>query len=402
MILKLNPITAISLACTFFFLAIKGPDGTTFGDIEFLINHPAIIFPIKDNALTLGIISLSIYLIVLILLRKKKRLTMSPFLLGIIIPTLYYYFRSATISGDWLLNIIAILVCLLFFYAIQLSLKVENKTLNNSNLYKALLYFYATYTFITLALFLTGYGYLHIGSTRFFGLASHPNSLGQVASLAFGFFIVSNLDKDSSIKKLAIPFALISLSCAVLSGSRAAILMCGICALVFSGRIAMFVFIASLIVGISLTFSASSIMESQGSFSIAIDRMISAPLDNREQVWSLLWDDFLMNPLLGVGDSTAVSGSAYLSALSGTGIFFGLIYILSFFKLTIEAFKVLLTYRASGQNKTTLIFAITTLQLVIGAFFEARLFDKMSHMVLIFILCACVVLYPKKPLSNKA
>lgn len=400
MLLKLRPIQSISLGSAFFFLSIKGVDEVFFTatDATYAINYPIIVNILKDYGLIIGSLSLSIYALVSIFLGKFRRLNVPIGLFGIICPVTFYFFRSAAVGDNWAVNIMAILFTLVFFYCSLLSLKLEKRSLNNWNWYHSLLVFFTVYILATFTLFLSGYGYLEIGNRRFFGLASHPNSLGQVASLAFSFFVLSTLNPElSKRKKLNIALSLIALSCAFLSGSRAAILMCGICALAFPGRIFIVLFIVSLLASLTVGIDFSS--EGTGSFSLAMQRMLSAPLDNRNEIWSSLWLDFLRYPMWGVGDTTAVSGSAYLTALAGTGFVFGAIYIYTLFWLATVSFNKLLVYKITGQYTPELICVVALLQLIAGGFFEARLFDKLSHMPLIFFLSAAVVLSSKKSLK---
>src|SRR5690606_5347523 len=108
--------------------------------------------------------------------------------------------------------------------------------------------------------------------------------------------------------------------------------------------------------------------------------MKEAPLDNRNEVWLGLYQDFINHPLIGSGDASGVSGNGFLTAFGGTGFIGGTIFI-SIFMLGL--FYSIKSINFIGRKNILMEgykaeFGILFLLLIFLSMFEGYIFDKLG------------------------
>lgn len=165
--------------------------------------------------------------------------------------------------------------------------------------------------------------------------------------------------------------------------------MMGVAFLAFSRSAKSFIF-SIIFISIFYFLTVFIVGENSSTYS-AIDRIVNTQSSNRGEVWMLLFNDFINNPLFGVGDTTAVSGSIYLTALAGTGLFGGSAFIAVCLVTAKRAFFYV-TNKISGEiDLSKFISSIVVLQILVGGFFEATVFDRLSPVSLIMLFCVAIV-----------
>lgn len=370
-----------AFALLLFSLAVKGVQDASAVQGYALVSTPAALAAFKDISDYIAIASLAVYAGAAFVTANGLSLRIMPIIHVLVL--CYYYLRSYHVGSGDSTNLAAVPVVLLFLAALLLQDTNQAKEI----LVKALGIFFATYIVLSILLFVAGYGYTTSGA-RFAGMTSHPNSHGAYAALAAGYFSAQLILRKRRSRSLSISAILLaaSIAMAMLSGSRSAVLMV-LAALGLALPMNRKIMIgAAVLASVLLAFFALNLVSPDSAISSALNRMQAAPTDNRNEVWSVLITDFYDYPFAGAGDRSGVSGSGYLSALSGCGVVLGGLFIANFLSATATAaigiFKQLLSKLSDSDDA---IFSVLLIQTATGSLFEAFLFDKFGLIQLLTV-----------------
>ena len=377
------------LAILLFVLSIKGSRTISIGnDFEYTIMMPNFLAKLKEYVYIIS--AILIFLFICFASRSDKRVKYTAPLVIYVVVITYYFLLSYFLNGQ-IENLIAILIIQIITPAF---LKYQNGSNYSSNFPKLLFAFNVfsiLFVLLNFLLFLFGYGYPDFGQTRYFGAAYHPNSLGAISAIVFGVFISQMaINATPKIPKIFLyTFLFVVIFISIISGSRGSVLMMGVAFLAFSRSAKSFIF-SIIFISIFYFLTVFIVGENSSTYS-AIDRIVNTQSSNRGEVWMLLFNDFINNPLFGVGDTTAVSGSIYLTALAGTGLFGGSAFIAVCLVTAKRAFFYV-TNKISGEiDLSKFISSIVVLQILVGGFFEATVFDRLSPVSLIMLFCVAIV-----------
>lgn len=384
--MQISNLKSISLAVLFFLLSIKGAQDLNELQEWEIVNLPASIAWIKQLANQFSVAALAIVALLSVVRIASFQTTIATIIQAIIL--IWYYLRSVQVGSGDPLNYAA---CVLLVTWI-ITISTTPKATAYDPFENGLGIFFAFHIFTTITLTLLGYGYSIASSgSRLFGLAYHPNMLGAVSSLAFAFFLFKTYGEPreslSNVKRKA--FASLSfgaLAIVILSGSRTAILISAIPPLFLLPKRTL----ASIAVaGVTMLLGGGLILTTFPDTPIgsAINRMLEAPLDNRNEVWLALIDDFFAYPVLGAGDRASVSASSYLTAFSGAGLMGGLLFVTMMAATTHRALKrvIKLRFPKTLANNPS-VYEFLFLQITVASLFEAYMFDKFGLLQLLALL----------------
>lgn len=377
-----------------FLLSFKGAGSSDVGEGFILkIELPILFIRMGEIVNYMAAIVIGVYVILSLISRLKikypKELIYYQALLS------YYFFSSMLWGSGEIENFVAVLIMIAIVPGVLNIINIIN-TPNNAFIIPTWTYslnlFAFSFVILNICIYFLGYGYPELGHSRFFGPCYHPNTLGAMAAICLGILISQTWNLRSKWKKtFPILIACGAFFITIISGSRSSMLMLSVAILSLSNSAKSFVYIlmACILLG-----SSTYLFKLQENSSIlqAIERMSTAPTENRSEVWQSLWRDFLENPLLGVGDGTGVSGNAYLTAFAGTGIFGGLLFIIITLITAIKAIRII-QHKSKKEIKDSQLLApsIIILQIIVGAQFEASIFDRLSPISLITIFCIAVI-----------
>lgn len=357
------------LGLLFFCLIVKP---TSVTEEWALPNLPSFFIYFQSKSVLISLICVISIFSCFLFCKKNIKLSITSILLSILL--IWYYMRSYFYgSGDYK-NILASFIVILFF--IYFSSDEIKKSL-----YNPLYFSFICFTLISFLIFIFGYGYAVVNSSyRFFGLTSHPNVSGACALLSLSFFLASYLSGINKIKSLL--FCFLSFFILVISGSRSAIL---------GSFIVFFLLLPNIykiipLLLIPLLYFLFSFFDFE--FLNVIDRVKNAPLDNRNEVWNALINDFNLNPMFGSGDSSGVSGSGYLTALGGTGLLGSILFFVFIFLILYRVFLFNMK-QSSHINKN--IFSIFIIVLLFISLFEGFIFDKFGLFQILLIISTTVM-----------
>lgn len=380
-----STIKLISLTLFLFFLSTKTSQSTIDTAEWLVIDLPNFILLICRHSTSLAAISLLCYFAANIFPQNNRLkfeivATIFTLVLG------YYHLRSFQVGSGDLLNIVAAIISVFLLLSFSL-----NRDVNIDIALRSLIYAFGGFIFVSIALYISGYGYPVSGSgRRFFGLTPHPNFQGTYSALAFALFIsISswNIFKANTTTLVALwSIALASAFLIVVSGSRTAIAL-AIITLLAAPRPRHRVLASIFIITAVFAIGSAILTIPDSNISLALTRAQDAPLDNRLEVWNALIGDFMDYPILGAGDRSGVSGSSFLTAFGGTGLLLGSIFTLCFGIIILKIVKLILRNRTRSQIDTKFIFSILLLQILAGcSFFEGYMFDKFGLIPTLTIL----------------
>jgi len=225
---------------------------------------------------------------------------------------------------------------------------------------------------------------------RFVGIFHHPNFLGVNIAILFAIFLMFsvsiNIKKLESIKVLLVFIGVIAaFFLVVVSGSRTGML--GVLVALFtysivkkllSIRAVLFIFF-----GILCLYLISQIYIKY-LFNIfpGLERILSNQ-NTRGEVWSIMIDDFLSNPLLGAGKSAGATAGSYLRATAIGGVFMGFALLLTVFHLSRRSIKIF--------SSVAPAWVIPISVVVICAVTEGVLVDSLSFGSVIFSFMAVLL-----------
>ncbi len=389
--LKHFPINSILLAGVFLFLSIKGTSVIDIGNgFEITVNLPNWANSVKEYTNVIA----GMLLILFSATTMRRNITRGMFntqITSYLFVLTFYFLASFLVGSGGIENLLAILIILALSPAL---LKANYAVYLNSTTPEwlaALNIFSACFVFLNLLIYLMGYGYPEYDSSRYFGMTFHPNTIGTIAAISAGVFVsqYSLLAKTKLEKFVYLIFFICAAYLVIISGSRGAYLMLAL-AIIFSIKRSMH--LIYLLAGVFLIALWSMFfLNDESPVYFAIDRVINAPSGNRDEVWQLLWEDFLASPLTGVGDRTAVSGSAYLTAFAGTGIIGGLLFLYVCAVTGIRALFNIYRYIGGVEWSAKLVLSVVALELLVGAFVEAGIFDRLSPVSLLMLLCVVII-----------
>lgn len=387
---KLKRISAAFFGLFLFVLALKGSHIVDLGKgIVITIELPNIILIAKEYIYYIIFIAFFIFVSFSMCCGGKNKYPLGLLLYELVIS--YYFVISFVFGSGQIENLAAIAIVVLVTPAI---LNVIN-SLDNRGKFPLWLYslnvFSVGFVFLNLIIYLLGYGYPEHSKARFFGATYHPNALGSMAALCAGILIAQfpylNLIGKKNLIYLFTMAGAIFLT--LISGSRSGMLMALVAVLALSRSRKSFLYFCVMVALVGLATLLYSTSDSP--LLLAYDRMVTASYGNRDEVWRLLLYDFQKNFLLGVGDRTGVSGSAYLTAFAGTGLIGGALFI---FIVLRTAMRALLLIKGYALNRTwtyAIVASVLMLQILVGALFEAAMFDRLSPIPLLVIIGMVVV-----------
>lgn len=378
MSLRYSSLKTGLLGAALLLLSAKGPQELEIGEgFSLIVNLPGWIVVLKSVVIPAAAVLIAAFVVLAVLAHKK--FTYTPAFVGYFFVLAYYFLRGAWLGSNVQSNLLALAILVAFSLAISLDFGT-NKTRGavQYGWMTPLSYFCHGYVIVTFALLVFGYGYAQTGA-RFLGMTYHPNAQGAFAALCAGLFLARFLRPGLELKQRLTDGLLLVLSLllVVASGSRTATLMA------FLG----FVFLAPArysLVSASAVFAALylapgiGISEGDATIGGAITRMLNATTGNRDEVWGRLLLDFYAQPLLGVGDTTSVSGSGYLTAFAGDGFFGGVLFLAVAAIVLRQAIRLISRFRHTREWNSRLVAAVLMLQMLFGAVFEGTLFDKFS------------------------
>lgn len=387
--INITSLKAALLGLTLLTLSTKGTEEIQIDDnFSFTIDLPTwlIIFKSAVNPTGVGLMALFVFLTIL----TRKQFFRTPPFIGYIAILTYFFIRSAWLGSNIQLNLLAVAILLAFGFAISLDIGTKKTQGAASQAWMpALNHFCRGYVIASFVLLATGYGYAQVGS-RFFGMTYHPNAEGAYAAVCAGFFFTRLLRPgiESKLKLAEFLFFGLALILVIASGSRTGTLMTIFaCACLARARYAISAAILSFIAFIILPGAEDHATDA--SIGGAFSRMINTTSGNRDEVWGILLSDFYAHPLLGVGDTSNVSGSGILSAFSGDGLLGGLVFLSIFVMTTKKAVELIAGFHLHREWSPRLVAAVLMLQLLINSIFEGTLFDKFGPfplLMLIFLL----------------
>lgn len=297
----------------------------------------------------------------------------------------WYNIRSYQFGSNDINSIISILILvIILLYCSTFTVNRRHLLLNS-----ALGLAFSFWLVLNFLLYLFGYGYaVNDNSMRFFGSTPHPNSCGAFALICMGYFLVQSLNKNNSIKVKYLNnfFLILSAFIIFLAGSRSAIIATILIVFLYSSNKFRALFIISLFSIISLYLLDK--LPNWSIFSV-LNRVKDAPIDNRNEVWGALIQDFYLNPLLGSGDYSGVSGSGYLSAFGGTGLFVGFLFILLVSYGLYKSFYNIFFMKLRENQK--IFFYVLFIIVSFLSLFEGFIFDKLAFIQVLFFICFIMI-----------
>lgn len=374
---------SVCMAVVFSLAALKGISGGfekfSAVHLEFVFAYyPRWLTTASEQALTLVV---AVYLLaaLMLLLRPPAPVpraggTRSLFFM-LTMPLCYYHLRSLVENpSGFEFYLLAFVIPILMFCLFRL---VDSRGISFQHFYsEAVIVFSALFVVANLLAFCFGWGKVAYW-VRFLGLTSHPNELGLLMTICAATASYKVSSSSGALRIFWLFVCIGSVFLLIQTGSRASMAAVVLFAAIFFIRSRYLVYRAGIatVVGVAVLFLLFS-------RPIALERMLDAPLDNRLGAWGGLWNSFLASPILGVGDLTGISGSAYLTALSGCGLIVGSMFIFACVVLAFRAGKIALSWgdwqerpRASDNE---FISAVVFIGLLINGFFEATLFDRLS------------------------
>ncbi|MEH6499670.1 MAG: hypothetical protein V7751_09820 [Pseudoalteromonas distincta] len=363
------------LGMAIFFLSVKG-----FNDAYGEVLLPAFINSLKTaaTAASLGLIFLYTFTGVL-----KKRISSPGIMASIFFVILTWYNFRGSFYSDEPSNYLYAFILFAFLLA---GFCLDRKSLAK-NLSEALLIYSSLYIALSSLIYLFGYGYTE-GSSRFNGLAHHQNANGMFLVISL-FTMIFYLNKfTGSCRILTFLAIIMAILLILVTGSRAAILVSffGLLLLPRKSIPATLMALASGAILVSIYF-----MSNDTAISLSVNRMLYAPMDNRNEAWSVLWESFLRQPVVGEGDFAGVSGNIYLSAFAGTGLVGGAIFLLLSLSALFKAFSIIRKSQKNNFFDAKDLASSIILAVLVAGIFEAYTFDRLSPFPYIFCLSLIII-----------
>jgi hypothetical protein len=384
--LRYSSLKAALLGTALLLLSAKGAQELAIDEsFSLVVNLPAWLVALKQvvtpvaAALMGGFVALAIL--------SRKQLTCTPLFAGYVAVLAYYFLRSAWLGSNVQGNLLALVI--LFAFSLAISLDFGTNRARGTGSYgwmTPLSYFCHGYVVVTFSLLAAGYGYAQVGA-RFLGMTYHPNAEGAFAALCAGLFVARFYRTGIGLRQRLIEcfFLSLALLLVVASGSRTATLMA---LLAFCCLVPVRFSVVAIVVAFAVFYLAPGIATSEGDATIggAITRMLNATTGNRQEVWGRLISDFYAHPFFGVGDTSNVSGSGFLTAFAGDGVFGGLLFLLVMAVAVKQSVGVIFKFRRGRGWNARLVAAVLMLQILLGAVFEGALFDKFSPFPLLAMI----------------